>query len=136
MSWLRCYRRSWATNVERFRREIQIAASLQHPNIVLGVGEVAGLPYYTMPFVAGPSLREGLDRNVPMSLSKSVAALRDIARALAYAHRQGIVHRDVKPDGKFAELWKNADPELQPRVRDAQAHVTRLRSTPIIRRAG
>jgi serine/threonine-protein kinase len=83
----------------RFEREIQVAASLQQANIVpvLAAGEVDGLPYYTMPFVDGESLRARLGRG-PVSIAEVVSILRDVSRALAYAHAHGVVHRDIKPD--------------------------------------
>ncbi|MFN2638104.1 MAG: protein kinase [Gemmatimonadaceae bacterium] len=86
-------------NVERFRREIQLAAKLQHPHIVpvLNAGISEGLPYYTMPFIEGESLRTRLQRG-PLSVRETVTILRDVARALAFAHEQGVVHRDIKPD--------------------------------------
>ena len=86
-------------SAERFEREIRLAARLQHPHIVplLTAGEVDGLPYYTMPFVAGASLRERLQAG-PIATHEAQAILRDVAKALAYAHRQGIVHRDIKPE--------------------------------------
>ena len=85
---------------DRFRREILLSASLQHPNIVgiLTAGEVDGLPYFTMPFVDGESLRMRLQRNGPLSVAQTVSILRDVARALAYAHSRQVVHRDIKPD--------------------------------------
>jgi predicted ATPase len=84
---------------ERFKREILIAARLQHPHIVpvLAVGEAAGLPYYTMPFVAGESLEAKLAREGPLPVREAIRLLSGIARALAYAHRCGVVHRDIKP---------------------------------------
>jgi tetratricopeptide (TPR) repeat protein/TolB-like protein len=87
-------------NVDRFKREIQLAAQLQHPHIVpiLSAGEMDGLPYLTMPFVAGRSLRERLSESPPLSMDETVSILRDVARALAYAHGRGIIHRDIKPD--------------------------------------
>ncbi len=86
-------------SAERFRREIQLAAKLQHPHIVpvLTSGEVLGLPYFTMPFIEGESLREKLDREGEMPLSDALKLLRQVASALAYAHKHGIVHRDIKP---------------------------------------
>jgi eukaryotic-like serine/threonine-protein kinase len=86
-------------SAERFEREIRLAARLQHPHIVplLMAGEVDGLPYYTMPYVTGASLRERLQAG-PLPSHEALAILRDIAKALAYAHRQGIVHRDIKPE--------------------------------------
>ena len=86
-------------NVERFNREIQLAAKLQHPHIVpvLTAGETQGLPYYTMPLVEGESLRARLGRGA-LTITDAVGMLRDVAKALAYAHERGIVHRDIKPD--------------------------------------
>jgi tetratricopeptide (TPR) repeat protein len=86
-------------NVERFNREILVAARLQHPHIVpvLAAGETNGIPYYTMPFVEGESLRVRLARG-PLSVSETIGFLRDVAKALAYAHEHGVVHRDIKPD--------------------------------------
>jgi hypothetical protein len=86
-------------NVERFNREILLAARLQHPHIVpvLSAGETNGVPYYTMPFVEGESLRVRLARG-PLSVGETIGFLRDVAKALAYAHERGVVHRDIKPD--------------------------------------
>lgn len=86
-------------SAERFTREVKLAARLQHANIVplLSAGDVAGLPYYTMPFVRGETLRARLSRG-PVPLSEAVSILRDIARALSHAHAQGVVHRDIKPE--------------------------------------
>ena len=87
-------------NSERFHREILVAAQLQHPHIVpvLSAGETDGLPYFTMPYVAGESLRRRLEGEKPLPVMDAVAVLRDVARALAYAHEYGVVHRDIKPD--------------------------------------
>jgi serine/threonine-protein kinase len=90
---------SASLSAERFEREIKLAARLQHPHIVplLAAGDVSGLPFYTMPFVAGASLRERL-LNGPIPTHEAQGILRDVAKALAYAHRQGVVHRDIKPE--------------------------------------
>ena len=87
-------------NVERFRREIQLTARLQHPHIVpiLSAGEMDGLPFYTMPFVEGESLRVRLVRTGAMGVGHVVNIVRDVARALEFAHEKGVVHRDIKPD--------------------------------------
>ncbi len=86
-------------SVERFRREILMAASMQHPHIVpvLSSGVAEELPYFIMPFVEGESLRETVRRG-PMPIRDVVNILRDVARALAFAHERGVVHRDIKPD--------------------------------------
>jgi tetratricopeptide (TPR) repeat protein/tRNA A-37 threonylcarbamoyl transferase component Bud32 len=87
-------------SAERFEREIRTAASLQQANIVpvLATGDTNGLPYYTMPFVEGESLRARLSKQPPLSMSDTLRILGDVARALQYAHEHGIVHRDIKPD--------------------------------------
>jgi serine/threonine-protein kinase len=88
-------------SIERFAREIRLAAALQEPHIVplLSAGAThEGLPYYTMPFVAGESLRARLRRGADVPIAEAVSILRDVTRALVYAHSQGIVHRDIKPD--------------------------------------
>jgi serine/threonine-protein kinase len=93
-----------AVNAERFRREIQLAASLQHPHIVpvLSAGSAKGVDgevlYYTMPFVEGESLRGMLARHRELAVPEAVRLLREIADALAYAHDRGVVHRDIKPE--------------------------------------
>ena len=87
-------------NVDRFRRETQLAASLQHPHIVpLLTADAAGdLLYYTMPLVEGESLRSRLARERELPVRDALRILRDVADALAYAHGRGLVHRDIKPD--------------------------------------
>jgi serine/threonine protein kinase len=87
-------------NAERFRREIQLAASLQHPHIVplIAAGRTGDLVWYTMPLIGGESLRAKLVRDGELPVSDAVRALRDVADALAYAHEHGVVHRDIKPD--------------------------------------
>jgi serine/threonine-protein kinase len=87
-------------NAERFRREVLVVAGLQHPHIVpvLSAGDIGGRPYLVMPFVEGESLRTRIARSGPMRVVDAVSVLRDVARALAYAHERGIVHRDIKPD--------------------------------------
>ena len=88
-----------AVSVERFQREIMVLAGLNHPNVVpvLSAGQISTLPYFIMPFVSGESLRARMARG-PLSIRETVAVLRDVTRALAYAHASGIVHRDIKPD--------------------------------------
>ena len=85
---------------ERFLREIRIAAGLQHPHILplYDSGEADGLLYYVMPYVEGQTLRERLVREGELPVADAVRILRDIADALAEAHRAGVVHRDLKPE--------------------------------------
>ena len=86
-------------SAERFEREIRTVAALQQANIVpvLTAGETDGLPFYTMPFVEGESLRAHLTRG-PLGTAEVVSVMKDVAKALAYAHQRGVVHRDIKPD--------------------------------------
>ncbi|WP_053333871.1 serine/threonine protein kinase [Gemmatimonas phototrophica] len=86
-------------SVERFKREVLLAAQLQHPHVVpvIASGDAEGLPWFTMPFVDGPSLRQRLTAGA-MPIGEVIAVLRDVARALAFAHGRGVVHRDIKPD--------------------------------------
>jgi tetratricopeptide (TPR) repeat protein len=91
---------SAGVNVDRFRREIQLAARLQHPHVVplLTAGASGDLLYYIMPFIQGESLRAKLAREGELPVGEAVRILREVADALAYAHRNGVVHRDIKPD--------------------------------------
>jgi serine/threonine protein kinase/tetratricopeptide (TPR) repeat protein len=101
------YELAATVSVDRFKREIMLAAALQHPHIVpvLSAGETAPddhdagirLPYFIMPFVEGESLRTRLARG-PLSVREAVNVMKDVARALVYAHGRGVIHRDIKPD--------------------------------------
>ena len=85
---------------ERFAREIQLVARLQQANIVplLTAGHTGELPFYTMPFVEGLSLRQRLAERGRLAIPEAIGILRDVARALAYAHDAGVAHRDIKPE--------------------------------------
>jgi serine/threonine-protein kinase len=85
---------------ERFQREIRLAARLQHPHIlsVHDSGETAGHLWFTMPYVAGESLRERLRREKQLPVEEALRITIEVARALDYAHREGVIHRDIKPE--------------------------------------
>ena len=87
-------------NQDRFRREIKLAARLQHPHVVplLTAGSEDDLLYYVMPLIEGESLRAKLTREGELPVGDAVRILREVCDALAYAHQEGVVHRDIKPD--------------------------------------
>src|ERR1700758_556250 len=84
----------------RFLREIQIAATLSHPNIIplYDSGEVDGQLFYSMPYVEGESLRQLIDREGMLPTPQVIGWAVEVADALAFAHAHGIVHRDIKPE--------------------------------------
>ena len=85
---------------ERFLREIEIAAALQHPHILplYDSGQAGGLLYYVMPFAEGESLRQRLAREQQLPLDAALQITREVGSALQYAHEHGVVHRDIKPE--------------------------------------
>lgn len=94
------------TSAARFAQEIRIAAQLQHPNIVplYDSGQVLGLPYFVMPHIEGETLRARLRRDRRLDLDEALAITDAIGRALDYAHRHAIAHRDIKPDNVLLHL--------------------------------
>lgn len=84
---------------DRFLEEVRLASGLSHPHILpfIDSGRADGLLYYVMPWVEGESLHERLARDAPLHPSAALPILRDVAEALAYAHGEGVVHRDLKP---------------------------------------
>jgi serine/threonine-protein kinase len=98
-------------NRDRFRREVQLAAHLSHPYIVplLHAGEAGELLWFTMPYIAGESLKTRLAEHGPLPVGEVLGLLRGVAEALAYAHSHGVIHRDIKPanilsEGKHARV--------------------------------
>src|SRR6476619_8229545 len=85
---------------DRFLREIRVAARLNHPHILplFDSGEVEGFLYYVMPYIEGESLREHLERENQLAVDEAIRHTCSIASALDYAHRQHVIHRDVKPE--------------------------------------
>jgi serine/threonine-protein kinase len=91
---------SVGVNAERFRREIDLAAQLQHPHIVplLEVGQDEDLLCYSMPYIEGESLRARLERDRGLPIGEAVRLWRELLDALSCAHGRGVVHRDIKPE--------------------------------------
>ncbi len=92
-------------SIDRFRREIQLIAKLQHPHIVsiLSAGSADGSLYYVMPYVRGETLRARMTRDGGLPIADVVKVLREVLDALAFAHHDGIVHRDIKPENVLLE---------------------------------
>ena len=85
---------------ERFLKEIETTANLQHPHILplFDSGRVDGTVFYVMPYVQGESLRNRLARETMLPVADAIRIATEIAAALDYAHRHGVIHRDIKPD--------------------------------------
>src|ERR1044071_6161119 len=89
-----------AIGADRFLKEIETTANLQHPNILplFDSGRVDGTVFYVMPYVAGESLRHRLIRETELPVNDAIGIAAEIAEGLDYAHRHGVIHRDIKPD--------------------------------------
>lgn len=127
-------------SAERFKREIMLAARLQHPHIVplLAAGQAGSHLYYTMPLVEGESLRDRMRRERPMAVADIARIVAEVARSLAYAHEEGVAHRDIKPEnimffhGQAVVLDFGIGKALQRAAEDAsqdEAQKERLRIT-------
>ncbi len=94
-----------AIGAERFLREIHIAAQLHHPHILglIDSGQADGLLYYVMPYVSGETLRDRIEREGALPIPDAVRLLREVADALARAHKAGVIHRDIKPENVLIE---------------------------------
>src|SRR5687768_4299622 len=85
---------------ERFLKEIELTAALQHPHILplFDSGSADGQLYYVMPYVDGETLRTRLERETQLPIDDTVRIAREVADALHYAHQRGVIHRDIKPE--------------------------------------
>lgn len=92
-------------DTDRFRREIQLSANLRHPHIVplLSAGQADGMLYYTMPYISGESLESRLGHSPRLGVADGVRIICEVADALEYAHKQGVIHRDIKPGNILLE---------------------------------
>ncbi len=111
--------RAEGISAERFAREIKLVARLQHPHIVplFATGSIEGIPYYTMPFIEGESLRARIAREEKIGTRDTVHILGDIAKALHYAHAHGVVRRDIKPDNVLLSLLRLDETRRRHRAR-------------------
>ena len=96
---------SAGVSADRFRREIQLIAKLQHPHVVpiISAGAAEGVLYYVMPFMGGETMRARLTREGPLPIADAARILREILDALSFAHRHGVIHRDIKPENVLLE---------------------------------
>ena len=93
---------------ERFLAEIEVTANLQHPHILplFDSGEADGFLFYVMPYVEGDTLKDRLDREHQLPVGDAVQIATDMAEALDYAYRQGVIHRDIKPGNVLLQAGK------------------------------
>lgn len=92
-------------SADRFRREIQVIARLQHPHVIpiLAAGSADGALYYLMPFMGGETLRARITREGPLNVADAARILREVLDALSFAHKHGVIHRDIKPENVLLE---------------------------------
>src|SRR5262249_55786591 len=103
-------------DLRRFRVEAEAVAKLQHPNIVqiYEIGEVDGLPYFSLEFVGGGSLHQQLDKDNGLPAREAAGLVEVLARAMHYAHQQGIVHRDLKPANVLLSFSREPEASAPP----------------------
>ena len=116
---------------DRFLKEIETTANLQHPHILplYDSGEAGGFLFYVMPYIEGETLRDKLDRETQLGIDEAVRITSEVADALDYAHRHGVIHRDIKPgqtEVRMARLPDASDP----------VHVSTRGGAPMVWRAG
>ena len=124
---------------ERFLKEIEVTANLQHPNILplYDSGRAAGPPgeagseflYYVMPYVEGETLRDKMGREKQLGVDETIAIAKDVADALHFAHQRGIVHRDIKPENILLQQGKPLVADFGIALAVSQAGGTRLTET-------
>ncbi len=109
-----------ALGPERFLREIDTAARLNHPHILPlhDSGQADGFLYYVMPYIEGESLRDRLEREGPLPLEDALRITRDVTSALSYAHGHDVVHRDIKPENILLSGGEAVVAELRDRAGD------------------
>src|SRR6185437_11840188 len=113
---------------ERFLKEIEVTANLQHPNILplYDSGEAAGFLYYVMPFIEGESLRDRLSREKQLPVDEALRIADAVAAALQFAHEHGVVHRDIKPENILLQAGQALVADFGIALAVSQAGGTRL----------
>jgi serine/threonine-protein kinase len=116
---------------ERFLKEIEVTANLQHPNILplYDSGEAAGFLYYVMPFIEGESLRDRLSREKQLPVDEALRIADSVAAALQFAHEHGVVHRDIKPDNILLQAGQALVADFGIALAVSQAGGSRLTET-------
>jgi serine/threonine-protein kinase len=116
---------------ERFLKEIEVTANLQHPNILplYDSGEAAGYLYYVMPFIEGESLRDRLNREKQLPVDEALRIGDSVAAALQFAHEHGVVHRDIKPENILLQAGQALVADFGIALAVSQAGGSRLTET-------
>jgi serine/threonine protein kinase len=116
---------------ERFLKEIEVTANLQHPNILplYDSGEAAGYLYYVMPYIEGESLRDRLSREKQLPVDEALRIGDAVAAALQFAHERGVVHRDIKPDNILLQAGQALVADFGIALAVSQAGGSRLTET-------